>query len=477
VRWLLLGVAGLLIAAAVPPAFAADPGEGPVTVRFEFTDHGQPVQGSLHATHWEDGAWQAADGPLDDAGSVALHLSAGQWILELRSGLPDGHPLGSGFLEVAESFDAHVDLAAGEPTVPVDVSVVDASTGGLVGGGELVAQMLFGQPQCIGLRPAQGNGEPSMSGQPPPPSTEACDLKWAEPGHLVGKVPPGVLTLRVLPEEVTCVDTPHEGQHPCYRHVPRSVSVAALDGEPLSATIPLLPVHAPDAVVEGYLVSDVTGQAIAGKHVEFQGTGDFSAVTFSASVDEDGSFRVGLPAGAYKAWAWVCGHDELTVPFGVAANESLRLDLRLHERTATEAPAAATPTAAEDANSTATGEGSTRTGTPTAATTPTPTGIGGPAETTYPACDADADPAPGPGATAPPSDGSSEPQPDSEEQSEVQLVGTLAFFDYGGGLGPYGVESGSGTTTLAEAPHRSPALAPAVLALALVGLAVRRRVR
>jgi hypothetical protein len=261
-----------------------------------------------------------------------------------------------------------------------------------------------------------------------------------------------VLVLRVSTENYsTCmVGYQDEATGPCRLYAPALRTLQATEGVDLEATVALPVIPPPDAGVEGYLLSNITHRALPSKSIQFQGTGLYAGVGFSASLDGDGSFRLRIPAGGYTASAFVCGHDGARVPFTATSGETLHLDILLERY-------------GHAASSPPEGAGSSY------------TGSGGPPA--YPACDSRTPTiGPGPGAGEQPTSRttSSAPQPVAP-----QVYGGLAVADFNGGLGPYGIESESGTTTaLAEAPPRdSPALAPALLALGLVGLAVRRRLR
>jgi hypothetical protein len=463
-----LPLALLFLLSGVPSPGSASsplgPGDGPLDLVFHITQDGVPLEGSVWASQpADDGVYRIMEADLD-GGEATLHAWPGGIHLNLVGAEPERPSLGFGDFDVESAMDLPVDLAARDATVPLDVRVTDSGTGALLPGGAVMAQMLFGVPLCIGEKSA--TGAPPLSGQPsssPPP--EPCDLQMEEPGHLVGRVPPGVILLRGDTDRYApcLVGYTTEGQPPCEIHAPRQTAVAT--GEGVDLDLPLRPVPPPDADVEGYLVSGVTGEAVPRKSIQFHGTGDFSTVFFSAYLDEDGSYRLRVPAGDYVASASLCGHDPLRVTFTATRDSVLRLDFTL--------PA---PAPVE--------EGTWTSGTVTMGRTyagPT----GGPVP--WPECDArmspsatmtgqppegqpaDAEPA----AAAPP-----EPEP-----VRPTLVGLVAIADFGGGLGPlHGAAENDAATSASleqapESPKPSPA-APwevAALALAALALALRRR--
>lgn len=505
VRWRLASLLLLVPVLSMVPGGAAGPygpGDGPLTLSVRLTEGGVPFQGTLWASQQVEDAWRYAEAATGPDGTVVLHLWPGQAHLNLHRGDLGDAVVGGASLDLKEDLAVAQDLEPAPASVPVDLRIVDAATGEPLADAQAGPQMLFGPHLCIGQRAATMTmtGSPGQAPPSPPPS-EPCDLQWTAPGRLQGLVPPGTLILSLSTrDQAVCVLRYEEPERePCRMHAPASRWLAAPAGGSLAATLPLLAVPEPDAGVEGYLVSNLTGEALPRKHLSFRGTGDYASVYFSAYLDGHGSYRLRVPAGDYTVRAWVCGHDELVQRFTAPQGETLRLDLLLRALGTTPRP---TTTSSPDNATSGSGggggggsggggggggatvgaSGSTYTGTqgnqyPACDHTPTPTTVGAPV-TEEP--------------TASRSSTTAAAQP---EDTEVRIVGTLAVADFGGGLGPYGDEpadaddppaapdgadgdgtdGGDGDRDLAEPERFSSAAPAATLVLALAALAVRRR--
>lgn len=440
----------LALAAAPQPANAGPPGDpgGPLALTLRITDGGVPAAGSMWFSQEVDGGHRYGDVQLDSAGVATVHLWSGRVDLNLRGPPPDDRPQGYGQVYLTGDTDLALDLADQPATVPVDLRFQDAETGEPLESLNVVPQMLFGDYLCIGRRAVTMTASSSGSPAQTPPPGEPCDLDWAGPGHLVGHVPPGVLSLRA--EEVRyapcMVAYQAPEQEPCRLHAPVYRALQATEGETTTATIPMLAVPEPDANVEGYLISDVTGKALPRKFAVLRGSGDFATVSIGADMDQDGSYRLRIPAGHYTAVANLCGHDAIAVPFDVVAGQTLRLDLHLPAAGTTQG--STTPTSDSFVGS----DGVTTSTSRSSSAGSSYSGSGDPyAQYAYPACDH----TPTPTTTSPPgSDGSDEPgeadepaEPEPATSVQAQLIGSIAVVNFNGGLGPLGgARAPTGTT-------------------------------
>jgi hypothetical protein len=270
-----------------------------------------------------------------------------------------------------------------------------------------------------------------------------------------GTLPEGIYDVQVEDPGWAMCNWAWRSTSTCRPYLPWHGSLAVA-GNASRLDVALSRARDPDAGIEGYLISGITGAPLPHKPV-YVGDGDNQV---AVETDGDGSFRVALPSGTYHLSANLCGHEAVTLNVDLAAGDPVRQDITLPALQATYDG----PTMTDDqghsyaAHASYTGTGSPSSIYPACDYTPTPTFTG------------DAEP----------------PEPETAAATPAQhtghpaVTGSLMVVDFAGGLGPIG-----GAHPAAETPaptqgelapeHRSPGFAWCVGVLAVVGLAAVRR--
>lgn len=322
--WLFLAVASLLAADAVQAQGAEGDPEPTLTLSGTLYAGGVPVEGFVRLTQYA-ASYRLVHSAESNAGAdgrfelpavaglattnLAVHRGADytQASIRLRGDLDFDWPV-----DGASLGDAPVRFAVNGPAEP-DILVMDALRPGLY--------------HCV-MHPGEteaATGPPPISGAPPSstpaPAPRDCPLTWISSGVAEGRLPRGLLAFTARdPDWAMCNWTLG---HPdaCQPYVPFEGS-APVPESGANVSIDLQRARPADTRLEGYYLSEVTGQPLARKPL-FLTDGEARIVV---TTDDDGSFRVGLPAGRYMVSATLCAHDPLEETIDLGAGAPLRQD-------------------------------------------------------------------------------------------------------------------------------------------------------